>query len=564
MNDKRFYTYIIILFCYFLGSNAYSQSLPVGITTLEDYYRKEQLEGNIDSTVSFTIRPLSSKIFSDPENVFFPDTFRNGFKFLDISPADKSKTGEVIKILPLTWYQQYNSSYPYGRNDGLIIPAKGYQTLLTGGFYLQTGKLSIQFMPEIVMAQNASFNSFPSRHYPVIWQRYYNYYNFIDLPERFGNKTYANLDLGQSYIQYNFRNFSAGLSNENLWWGPGQKNSLLLSNNAPGFKHLSLNTNNPYKTVIGSFEAQYVFGKLDESGFTPPESDRLYLGTTLYHPKPIESRYISGLVVTYQPKWVPGLFVGLARTKQLYGSDIDGVIDLFPIFNSFRHDNADTKIAIADKYASLFMRWFFKEEQAEVYFEYGRNDQSQKFMDYVKNPGFGRAYIVGVNKLFDLNKGNGTKIQVALEVTQLQQSSKEIIKDAGAWYVDKYVRHGYTNQGQVLGAGIGPGSNLQSLDVCWWKGMKKIGIRMERLVHNNDFYYYAFEDSKDFRRHWIDLNVGVLGEWNYKNLLLSAKLIYTNSLNYQWDLKQSDPNTYFVNGKDVTNFHASLGVTYRF
>jgi hypothetical protein len=42
---------------------------------------------------------------------------------------------------------------------------------------------------------------------------------------------------GQSSIRLTFGPASIGLSNENIWWGPGIRNSLIMSNNAPGFKH---------------------------------------------------------------------------------------------------------------------------------------------------------------------------------------------------------------------------------------------------------------------------------------------------------------------------------------
>ncbi|MFD2145300.1 hypothetical protein [Mucilaginibacter antarcticus] len=68
---------------------------------------------------------------------------------------------------------------------------------------------------------------------------------------------------------------------------------------------------------------------------------------------------------------------------------------------------------------------------------------------------------------------NNQGILIGIEVTQLQQNSIQKLQSAdGIWYVNKYLRHGYTNNGQVLGAGIGPGANMQSLDVSWVKGLK--------------------------------------------------------------------------------------------
>jgi hypothetical protein len=118
--------------------------------------------------------------------------------------------------------------------------------------------------------------------------------------------------------------------------------------------------------------------------------------------------------------------------------------------------------------------------------------------------------------------------------------------------------------GEALGAGIGPGANLQTLNVSWVRGLKRIGIELERFVHNNDFYYYAYIDSGDPRRHWTDLSFAAQGEWNYKNLIFNARLQAIRSLNYQWYLKQNPGDPYWVNGKDVTNVQVQAGITYRF
>lgn len=105
---------------------------------------------------------------------------------------------------------------------------------------------------------------------------------------------------------------------------------------------------------------------------------------------------------------------------------------------------------------------------------------------------------------------------------------------------------------------------MQSVEVKWFKGVKQLGIQVERYVHNNDFYYYAYEDSKDYRRHWTDLSFAAVGEWNYQNLLLSAKLQGIKSLNYQWYLLQEPGERYMTDGRDAFNFQIQAGISYRF
>ena len=74
------------------------------------------------------------------------------------------------------------------------------------------------------------------------------------------------------------------------------------------------------------------------------------------------------------------------------------------------------------------------------------------------------------------------------------------------WYVHLWPpQDGYTNEGRYIGAGIGPGSNSLMWDVSYLRGQDSYGLKVERLVHNNDFYYYAFMGTGVFNRHWVDL-----------------------------------------------------------
>jgi hypothetical protein len=125
------------------------------------------------------------------------------------------------------------------------------------------------------------------------------------------------------------------------------------------------------------------------------------------------------------------------------------------------------------------------------------------------------------------------------------------------------IRQGYTHRGQVLGSGIGPGSNLQSLDISWTRGLKRIGFQLERYVHNNDLYYQIFTESKDFRKHWIDMSYSLGGDWDYKNLIVSAKASMIRNMNYHYVLFNRPPE-YFVPGWDFINYQVRVGVTYRF
>jgi len=544
----------------------HAQSLPVGTTALEDYYRRAQLLGSADSNVSFTVRPLFPKYLKKTASVFYPDSTEQRYNLLKATSSWQSIDRKFrASLLPLSIQTQFNSDHPYGWNDGAMIPAKGPQTLLSAGIFAQYGPLSIQFRPELVIAQNQPFDTFNQNQYDVIFARYYDIYNNIDLPARFGKYSYTMAYWGQSSIRLNFKSLSFGLSTENLWWGPGIRNSLLMSNSAPGFKHLTLNTLKPLQTPIGSFEGQLIAGRLENSGFPPLVPDHSFFGTNLYIPKPNDWRYLAGVIVTWQPKWVPGLFLGFDQSSQTYGKDLSGIKDYLPLFSSIKKTSApDAPINKQDQRSSVFMRWLWTQEHAEVYFEFGHNNYTGDLMQALLSPNESRAYIWGMRKLLPFNKSRNENILIGIEVTQLQENSIAKILQGNEWYVSKSIRQGYTNRGEVLGAGIGPGANLQSLDVSWVKGLKRLGIQVERYVHNNDFYYYAFSDSQNYSQHWVDLSVAANGEWNYKNLIFNARIQGINSLDYQWALKKNGNDPNFANQIQKFNLQIQAGVTYRF
>lgn len=566
------------LLLFLVNTLAFAQTLPVGLLeNVEDAYRRQQLLGKDSSNSSYMIRPMFMSDWNDlaldPDTNYSLNHFR---KLLYSNPKLKTQ----IYALPVSWQQQFNSHHPYGMNDGSMVQAKGYQTQISAGIYAKIGPLSIQLRPEYVFAENSEFQRLADAPNGAYWNTPVTglFYNRIDLPDRMGNKQYSKLSLGQSSIRLNVGPVSAGFSNENLWWGPGVRNSLLMTNNASGFRHLTLNTTRPVKTYIGSFEAQIVGGRLEQSGFTlnrdptVPQAIRNELVQ-----KPYEWRYFSGMVLTYQPKWVPGLYLGFDRTFIVNRSKMgSGFGDYFPIFSQVEKVGYVTPegtysedAAERDQYISFFTKYVFTESKAEVYFQFGRNDHSYDLRDAAAEPEHTRAYVVGVRKLIPLTKSDEF-IQVGVELTQLEKSATTQLRDYPTWYVHGQVLDGYTNKGQVLGAGIGPGSNLQTLDVSWVKGLKRIGLQLERKVNNNDLFYefaFASADRRQYiNRHWIDLAIGTTASWNFKRFVLNGQLTYIKSLNYQYQWQDSTPSGDYWNWnkQDVSNLHFKVGLVYLF
>lgn len=564
MERKNLGRFLLLITIMFMGRLGMSQTVPVGTPVLDDYIRRAQLLGNVDSASSFMIRPIY------PVEAF---GIKYGFD-LDSSVVDmdmstvhtrfgKDNKGKFL-MMPAVAKFQYNSTYAFGVNDGAFIPNRGLQAILSPGMFLEYGPLSVQFQPELLMAQNKDYLGFPIEHQASVLF-YYEYMNRIDMPERFGDKDYTQAYLGQSSIRYNFKEYSVGVSSENLWWGPGRRSSLLLGNNAPGFVHFTANTRKPVQTSIGSFEGQVIAGFLNSSGFTPPLSDYSIQQNPVYIPKPTDSkRYLSGLILTYQPKWVPGLFLGYGSTSQMYRKDISALGDLLPIFNG-RKQAQNIEDPIQEKrqqFSSGFFRWMSPEGHFEFYGEYGTRDNDRKLSDFMITPESGRAFTFGFSHLMDLGKP-GHYLQISSEMTQTGQTIRDDIRSMKTWYIHDHVVDGYTHKGQVLGAGNGPGSNVIFVEFAWVHKMNRIGFQMERIVYNNDYYYYRYEASKDFRNKYVDLVPSLIGDWKLGNFLLSGKMQYVNTLNYKWYL-ENNPDQYFVPGYDRKNFVMQVGMAYIF
>src|SRR5262249_66653 len=115
----------------------------------------------------------------------------------------------------------------------------------------------------------------------------------IDLPLRFGDRPRKRIDFGQSSLTVDVPIVSFGVATENLWWGPGIQNAILLSNNAPGFPHAFVQMR-PLDTPYGTFDAQWILGQLRESDFFDSDSTN-------------NRRALNGLVFTWTAPFDTGL-----------------------------------------------------------------------------------------------------------------------------------------------------------------------------------------------------------------------------------------------------------------
>ena len=347
----------------------------------------------------------------------------------------------------------------------------------------------------------------------------------------------------------------------------------MMSNHAQGFNHITFNTITPINTFIGDFEWQLISGKLVQSGYYPPRKDYVFNGQRLWRTKTNQNanaydwRYLQGLIINFSPKWIDNFHIGFIRWAQMYSELVKGEMywfegkpSYFPVFgNLFRkRDKYVDYESQINQAAGLYFKWIWQDSKAEIYAEFHLNDAKQNIRDLILDTDHSRATTLGLQKIFKINSSD---FLFNWEWTQMEQTANRLVRNNGSWYEHGYVMDGYTNNGEILGSSIGPGSNSHYLSINKIKSGEKIGLALEIIDHDNDFYHEAFSLAKDFRRYWKDINFHLNYNKSFKNFNLSSNFTYIRSLNYQWELDDF-AQPYYHPGRDIDNFHLNLKFTY--
>jgi hypothetical protein len=483
----------------------------IQVNSIDEFtLRDQQLLNGWSPSTSFTVRPL------------FISTSDSAYQSLvNLVQKPKWKLGSTqFYANPLDIELQGNTHSAWGRNNGSFLSVKGYQQKMSTGFNINSKFIDIQFLPEFFYASQTPFTQ----------------------------NSYKKFSLGQSAIRFHLGNMPIGvsLSNENIWWGPGIFNSLMMSNNAPGFEHFSIHSRRPIKTWVGAFEFQVIGGVLKSDPNLPMENFSLNKYDQVFGPmRPDNDRYFSGLNIAYQPSFIKGLTIGMNRMFQYYIDDKAAQENFtqrfFPIFTNFFKNsaggNAVEDARDRDQLINLFGRFVFPNNALEVYGEYGWNDHKYNLRDLTLNPDGSAAYLVGLRKVIALEKQKHLTIEA--ELTQLEPTNSDIGRPSGNWYVHGIVHEGYTQQNQILGGGIGPGDNTATIRFSLsHPNLSRQSITIERYQHDPRFH----------TNKWTDFALGLMHQQKlYKKWFVNAHLDIVrrsgynwsneSAINFQWGLK---------------------------
>ncbi len=416
---------------------------------IENYLRYQQSMGGAP------IYPWSLRPFSPSEVEHLLSGAVIGWSsHYDIGPLHPGRW-EMDVIAPAASVR-FNSSFPYGYNDGALWAGKGLTTAIQGGFFLRYGPLSLTVAPIAFRSENSAFTLEPAGAICPPTCADPNFPKTVDRPQRFGNSSYTRIDPGQSTLRLDAFGASAGITTANEWWGPAQIYPYLLGNNAPGFVHVFFGTQKPVNIFIGHLSARVLYGRLDQSAYSPVKSPKYAVDTF-----PGRVRFASGVLTVFQPRGINGLEIGLARffDSSWPASGIPGAYLRRPLrgpFSSSYEVGNSTSTANSDQLGSVFARWVFPHSALELYGEYGREDSQADLRAFIQEPDFTRAYSLGLRKAFNKTPDGFSAVHFELMNYQLPELAR--YRGDGITYTHNGIPQGQTNRGQLLGAPLGVGT----------------------------------------------------------------------------------------------------------
>lgn len=516
----------------FSVSNGFSQIITPGKYD-EEYIRVLNLK-NYSEVSPIGIFPSITNLHTQGDSISW-NIWNDYYKIDDYS--EKSLQFSKVSMLSAV-----NYTMPWSYNDGPIWRGKGNNLAITAGINYVSENFIIRFNPILNYSENRPFR-IPETEWEKSEFSYPLAYR-LDYVQRFGNGSFTKLYPGQSEVRFVLNNWTIGAGSQNISWGPSYRNPILLSKQAAGIPHIDIGTFVPRVTKIGTFEGKSYWGILSESQFFDenPDNNRNLFG---------------GLVLGYRPSFLKSLSVGISRSfyRQLEGIKIS---DLFAQFVTFNRD-FDEEIRpgiftndLYDQMLSLYATWTFEEEGFEVYLEFAKNDFPGNFLEFVRYPDRARAYTLGFNKLVDV--GAESILKFGYEGTVLGSNQVKSVTGSGnpIYYIHTVNELGYTHDGQLLGAGIGPASNSNWLGFTLYTPSSQFGLEAERIRFNDDYLVSTFSGQNpapvEYQLNYIANAVHHLNQFSFQ-----GKLIYSRHSNWYTDDDR---------GGETLNFQINLD--YRF
>ena len=559
---KKVYFYRICLFLTVTVLTYASFSQEALKSTEEEYYDFLSIQG-------ITIRPsLNYRTLSDSEWNFtekeetaggteLSHPWQNnnlGSKRALWQPQEQSESfylkgvpqGIFVKLYGPEWYNSYNTAAPYGQNDGALWQGKGYNTSLTAGVRLEAYGLELTVKPQLCWQENREFE-----YMPGVYGSEYSYFwkGNIDLVQRYGDSSFWTFDWGDTEIRYTWHTITVGFGSQSPWLGPAWLNPMLGSNNAGTYPKFDIGLRKQRVVIpglnwnLGEIEGRIWTGYLSESDYFDTDNDNNH-------------NMINGFAVAYSPSFIPGMTLSVNKICLCKWEDRS-----IKYFNPFYDSNE-----VEDQKASFGIDWIFPQVGFEVYGELGIDDYNSRG---ISNPFHTAIYTVGAKKTFSIIKKYGIFAELLFEWNNFEMSQDfQLQWKYMGYYSHSLISQGYTQNGQIIGAGSGYFGNSQYLA---FKIYHKKGSIMPFIHFNRpDTNFIDNKAISGSDKDWQDKTPNQSPDWaNYKAIrtigasfeyFITKNFIMSGEFNSSYIVK---PN-YKSKDSNITNFHAKLCGKYNF
>jgi hypothetical protein len=462
-------------------------------------------------------------------------------------------------------FTSYNSTYPYGQNDGALWQGKGANVQLRTGIMVQTGNFTFVLKPELDFSQNLYYEIMAASNTNGYSE--YGYYGdvLVDQPQRFGDDPFFTYDWGDSEIRYTAGSFTVGFGTQAIWLGPAYLNPILHSNNAATYPKLDFGFTDHTLYLpwlgweAGNVELRMWVGKLGYSEYYKEGYDT------------DEAKMISGFALSFQPKILPGLTLSF---NHIYITDYEyenlGYLFRLLVPNWYNGDE--------DGKGSVSFSYLLPAAGIEVYGELGMDDYlpGDQFQALVRYPFHTMVYLWGMKKTVTVRPQDKIYGELVFEWSNMEMSQDG--QTQWAYYFYSHGDLGYTNDGQIIGAGTGYAGNSQYLAFKLYYPKGTSTLYVQRSNPDNNYIYAKMVGSS--------ATTGYEGstEWNYfssfkasfalgletdyfldDHLTLHGALVYNMVLNDRY--KQDEDGTVSLSIGENTvlhNFRAEFGLSYRY
>jgi hypothetical protein len=244
------------------------------------------------------------------------------------------------------------------------------------------------------------------------------------------------------------------------------------------------------------------------------------------------------LALTWQPRWLPGLYLGGARGILETAASLRRNHGLSILAGPFGRLIPGGNVPENNQVVTAWFRWAMPEAGFELYGEYARDDAAISVEAFLRDPGRTQGWVAGFQKL--LPAGSRT-VRIQVELVNLHDIRPPSTPSGlPSWYV-----HGagvdFTHRGQLLGAAVGPGGDSQRLVVDVLGAGGRIGAFLERTARNEEVFWSRI-DSLPGRGSDHDAEVAA----GYRQVLRVAGAEVTLELGLAWrwnrDFLRDEPN----------------------